>query len=59
MVSFQSEAQNINFKFNLHVISVEDMVHLEVAGLSMLLINSHTKRSSVYSSRPQMVMPVL
>jgi len=43
-----------------------DMVYLEVAGFSMVLINSHdiatdllTKRSSVYSSRPQMVMPVI
>ncbi len=43
-----------------------DMVYFEVAGFSMLIINSHDvavdlfcKRSSVYSSRPQFIMPSL
>ncbi len=42
------------------------MVYFEVAGFSMLVVNSHDvavdlfcKRSSVYSSRPQFIMPSL
>ncbi|KLO07928.1 cytochrome P450 [Schizopora paradoxa] len=43
-----------------------DMIYLEVVGVPVLIINSHeiamdllSKRSSLYSSRPQFVMPTL
>ncbi|KLO05947.1 cytochrome P450 [Schizopora paradoxa] len=43
-----------------------DMIYLEIAGFPVLILNSHdvsmdllSKRSSLYSSRPQLVMPIL